>query len=62
MREIVLAIGAALLVGNLAVIINERRRKPEDSRPKPNMKVVAVNIVIGIVLTVWGLASLLAGG
>lgn len=62
MRELVLAIGAALLVGNLAVIVRERRRKPDDERPKPNMKIVAVNIVIGLVLTVWGLGSLLAGG
>jgi len=61
MREIVLAIGAALVVGNIAVIVNERRRKPGDKRPKPNMKVVSLNIVIGMVLTVWGLASLLIG-
>jgi hypothetical protein len=61
MRELVLAIGAALLVGNLAVIVRERRRKPEDDRPKPNMKIVALNIAIGLVLTVWGLGSLLVG-
>jgi len=61
MREIIFAIGGALIVGNIAVIVNERRRKPDDKRPKPNMKVVALNIVIGCVLTVWGLASLLVG-
>ena len=60
MREVILAVGAALVVGNLAVIWNERRRKPDDPRPKPNMKVVALNIVIGIVLTMWGLGSILA--
>jgi hypothetical protein len=62
LRELVLAIGAALIVGNIAVLVNERRRKPGDKRPKPNMKVVALNIVIGVVLTIWGLGSLLAGG
>lgn len=61
MREIILAIGAALVVGNIAVIVNERRRKPDDKRPKPNLRVVALNIVIGLVLTIWGLASLLVG-
>jgi hypothetical protein len=60
MRELVLAIGGALLVGNFAVIVAERRRKPEDIKPKPNMKLVTMNIVIGVLLTVWGLGSLVA--
>lgn len=62
MRQLVLALGAALLVGNLAVVIRERRRTEADLRPKPNMKLVAVNVVIGLVLSVWGLSSLLAAG
>ena len=60
MRELVLAIGGALLVGNAAVIVRERRRKPEDTRPKPNWKFVTLNVVIGVILTVWGLGSILA--
>ena len=60
MRELVLAIGGALLVGNLAVIVRERRRKPTDVRPKPNWKIVGLNVAIGVVLTVWGLGSILA--
>ena len=60
MRELVLALGAALLVGNLAVLVRERRRAPGDVRPRPNMKIVALNLVLGIVLAAWGLASLLA--
>ena len=60
MRELVLALGAALRIGNLAVLIRERRRAPGDVRPKPNMKIVALNLVLGFVLTLWGLASLLA--
>jgi hypothetical protein len=60
MRELILAIGGALLIGNLAVVIRERRRKPEDVRPKPNWTIVGLNVVLGIVLTVWGLGSILA--
>jgi xanthosine utilization system XapX-like protein len=60
MRELVLALGAALLVGNLAVLVRERRRAPGDVRPRPNMKIVALNLVLGFVLAAWGLASLLA--
>lgn len=59
LRQLVLALGAALLLGNLAVVVRERRRKPEDTRPRPNMKIVALNVTIGVILTLWGLSSLL---
>lgn len=59
MRQLILALGAALVVGNLAVVIRERRRTPSDDRPKPNMKMVALNVVIGLLLTLWGVASIL---
>ena len=59
LRQLVLALGAALLVGNLAVVVREKRRKPEDTRPKPNWTIVGVNIVVGFVLALWGLSSLL---
>jgi hypothetical protein len=62
MRELVLALGAALVVGNLAVVIRERARRPDDDRRKPNMKFVALNLVIGGLLTLWGVSSLLAAG
>lgn len=62
MRELVLAFGAALLIGNLAVVIRERRRTAADVRSKPNMKLVAVNVVLGLVLAAWGLSSLIAAG
>ena len=62
MRELVLALGAALLVGNVAVIVRERIRKRPADDSTPNMKIVAVNIVVGVVLTLWGLSSLLAAG
>lgn len=62
MRELVLALGAALLVGNIAVVVRERMRSADDMRPKPNMKLVALNVALGIVLAAWGLSSLLAAG
>lgn len=62
MRELVLALGGALLIGNLAVVVRERRRSATDVRPKPNMKLVAVNVVLGVVMAAWGLGSLIAAG
>jgi hypothetical protein len=59
LRQLVLALGAALFVGNLAVIVRERRRPADDPGPRPNMKLVALNTLIGAVLAVWGLSSLL---
>jgi hypothetical protein len=60
MRELVLALGAALVVGSIAVIVRERTRKPGDKRPKPNMKYVALNILLGVVMAAWGISSILA--
>lgn len=60
MRELVLALGAALMVGNGAVVVRERRRRRGDEAPKPNMRFVALNIALGVVMAVWGLASLVA--
>jgi hypothetical protein len=60
MRELVLALGGALLVGNVAVIIRERRRSPSDEGPRPNMRFIGLNIVLGVVMTAWGLGSIIA--
>ena len=63
MRQLVLALGAAMLVGSVAVLVRERVGRPGDGdRPKPNMKVVALNLVLGLVLAGWGLSSILAAG
>lgn len=61
MRELVVALGAALLVGNGAVVVRERLRRGE-GHARPNMKIVAINILLGAVMTVWGVASLLSAG
>ena len=60
MRELVLALGGAMLIGSIAVVLRERSRKPGDVRPKPNMRFVALNILLGTVMAVWGIASILA--
>jgi hypothetical protein len=60
MRELVLALGAAMVIGSAAVLVRERRRKPDDLGPKPRMQVVALNIVVGLVLTLWGVGSIIA--
>ena len=60
MRELVLALGGAMFVGSVAVLLRERTRKPGDARPKPNMRFVALNILLGAVMAAWGIASILA--
>jgi hypothetical protein len=60
MRELVLALGAAMVVGSVAVVVRERRRAPTDTGPKASRTVVALNLVLGLVLTVWGLGSIIA--
>ena len=59
MRELVLALGGAMLVGSVAVVLRERSRKPGDVRPKPNMRFVVLNILLGAVMAAWGIASII---
>lgn len=60
MRELVLALGASMVVGSAAVVVRERRRKPGDVRPKPNLRFVVLNILLGATMAAWGIASILA--
>jgi hypothetical protein len=60
MRELVLALGASMIVGSVAVVVRERTRKSGDKRPRPNMKYVVLNILLGAVMAAWGLSSILA--
>jgi len=60
MRELVLALGGAMVVGSVAVVFRERRRRPNEKRPKPNMRFVVLNILLGAIMAAWGIASLLA--
>jgi hypothetical protein len=58
MRQLVLAMGGAMVVGSIAVLVRERRREEGDLRPKPNWKIVGMNLLLGLILTVWGIASI----
>ena len=49
-----------MVVGSIAVIFKERRRGPKDKTPRANMKVVALNLVLGTIMTLWGLGSIIA--
>jgi hypothetical protein len=62
MRQLVLAIGAAMVVGSIAVMIRERRREEGDLRPKPNWSIVGLNLVLGLVMTLWGISSIAVAG
>ena len=64
LRELLFALGAALFLGNLWALI--RRRAPaslaEDGQalPQPPLARTLTFLMIGLVVAVWGLASLLA--
>lgn len=65
LRELLVAMGAALFVGNLMALV--RRRAPaslaEDGQvlPHPPLARTLTFLLIGFVVAFWGLASLLAG-
>jgi hypothetical protein len=65
LRELLVAMGAALFVGNLMALV--RRRAPasgaEDGQalPPPPLARTLTFLLIGFVVAFWGLASLLAG-
>lgn len=64
LRELLVALGAALFLGNLWALV--RRRAPaslaEDGQvlPQPPLARTITFLVIGLVVAFWGLASLLA--
>ena len=65
LRELLVAVGAALFLGNLLALV--RRRAPEsvaargDALPQAPVARTVLYIVIGFVVMVWGIASLAAG-
>lgn len=58
---LVLAIGAALAVGNALALIRppEMKRNDDDLAQAPKGRAIAY-IVVGVIAAVWGLATLLA--
>ena len=67
LRELLVAMGAALFLGNLMALI--RRRTPasltesEDGHALPQAPVgrTVLYLVLGFVVAIWGIASLVAG-
>ncbi len=65
LRELLVAMGAALFVGNLMALL--RRRAPAsvgesgDALPRAPVGRTVAFMVMGFVVALWGLASLLAG-
>jgi hypothetical protein len=58
---LVLALGAAMVVGNgLAILRPPQKAKPGELERAPKRRSV-VMILIGVVATVWALATLLTG-
>ncbi|HZQ79455.1 MAG TPA: hypothetical protein VFE55_19150 [Acidimicrobiia bacterium] len=67
LRELLVALGAALFVGNLMALIRRRAPAPppgsEDDHALPQAPIArtVAYLLIGFVIAVWGIASLVAG-
>ena len=67
LRELFVALGAALFVGNLFALIRRRApasvAQPEDGNALPKAPVgrTVTFMALGFLMAFWGLASLLAG-
>lgn len=58
--QLMLALGAALLAGNVAVLLRHRfARDKEALPPRPSLRRLVVSMAIGFVVAVWALATLL---
>ena len=67
LRELVIAIGAALFVGNLFALLRRRAPTPADqpddepSSPRAPVGRTLTFMALGLLMAFWGVASLLAG-
>ena len=67
LRELLVAMGAALFVGNLMALIRRRAPAPvnrsEDGHALPQAPLARTitYLVLGFVVAIWGIASLAAG-
>lgn len=58
--QLMLALGAALFAGNLAVVLRHRFAKDRSKLPpRPPTRRLAINMTIGFVVAVWALATLI---
>jgi hypothetical protein len=62
LAQIVLALGAALVLGNgSALFVNRRGRKPKGEEGDLKRSRAWFLLVVGLVMAYWGLASLISG-
>lgn len=63
LRELLVALGAALFLGNLLALVRRRAPASEDGDALPRAPVArtVVYLFIGLVVMLWGIASLAAG-
>jgi len=58
--QLLLAVGGALLVANVAVVLRHRFARDQDALPpRPPTRRLVVNILIGGLMSLWALATLL---
>jgi len=61
MAQLILAVGAALAIGNIYALVQSRRGiRPKGMEGELHRGRAWWLVVVGIVITVWALASLLA--
>ena len=58
---LMLALGGALLVGNIMALVRPRNDVADDELERPPLGRSIVMIVIGLIATIWALVSLVAG-
>ena len=56
----VLALGAAMIVGNVVALVRPPRPKDGSTAGPPPVGRAATMIVVGVLAAIWGLASLLS--
>ena len=62
MAQMILAVGAAMVIGNgLAIFQHKRGRDPKDAPGEFRASRAWWLLGVGILITVWGIASLITG-
>jgi len=63
LAELIMALGAALLFANVYALVRPRLRGGREPAPQVQARGrVVINMLIGLVVMVWGFASFVAGG